>query len=157
MNQYFHLSNSKMCLSYFYSVMTLIGKNIWSQGHGFWKFTGVLPYFLCHFRLSAFAELASYICLFLSVLQLLMKSPQKRLVDMYTLQNSPFFKVINFTNVIEKKVKSSQSFSCAFQTLFLYLDYDWYWKWTSHIVRNLFYSIMQWITAWIMLHIHAVW
>ena len=33
-----------------------------------------------------------------------MKSPQKRLVDMFTLQNSYFFKVINFTSVIEKKV-----------------------------------------------------
>lgn len=36
--------------------------------------------------------------------KLLMKSPQKRLVDMFTLQNSFFFKVINFTSVIEKKI-----------------------------------------------------
>lgn len=35
--------------------------------------------------------------------KLLMKSPQKRLVDLYTLQNTPFFKVSNFTSVIEKK------------------------------------------------------
>ena len=39
-----------------------------------------------------------------SIFQLLMKSPQKRLVDLYTIQNTPFFKVANFTSVIEKKV-----------------------------------------------------
>lgn len=108
-NQYFHLFNSEMCFPYFCSVITWIGEIIWSRGHGSWKFTIVSPYFLCHFRLSAFAELASDICLFFTVLQLLMKSPQKRLVDMYTLQNSPFFKVINFTNVIEKKVNEVHS------------------------------------------------
>ena len=37
--------------------------------------------------------------------QLLMKSPQKRLVDLYALQNTLFFKTCNFTDVIEKKVR----------------------------------------------------
>ena len=48
-------------------------------------------------------DFASFHMLLL-LFQLLMKSPQKRLVDLYALQNTLFFKTCNFTDVIEKKV-----------------------------------------------------
>jgi len=40
----------------------------------------------------------------MSYLQLLMKSPAKRLVDLYSLQNMRLFQRLNFTHVIERKV-----------------------------------------------------
>ncbi|KAL4223756.1 ATP binding [Mactra antiquata] len=36
--------------------------------------------------------------------KLLMKSPQKRLVDLYSFQNMRLFRNLNFTNIIEKKI-----------------------------------------------------
>lgn len=39
--------------------------------------------------------------------KLLMKSPQKRLVDLYTLQNMRLFRYLNFTDIIEKKINPS--------------------------------------------------